>query len=90
MSERIEALAAKVDAQLGARVRRVYSCAGELAYDTDPEPLLEVCTALRDQGELKFEMLMDLAGVDYLHHGRDEWQTQSSTHSGFSRARKAL
>jgi NADH-quinone oxidoreductase subunit C len=89
VSERIEALAAKVDARLGARVRRAPSCADELAYDTDPQVLLEVCTALRDREELRFEMLMDLAGVDYLHYGRDEWQTESATRSGFSRGRKA-
>jgi NADH-quinone oxidoreductase subunit C len=89
VSERIEALAGKVDAQLGARVRRVPARAGELAYDTEPDVLLEVCGALRDRAELKFEMLMDLAGVDYLHYGRDEWQTQDATHSGFSRGRKA-
>ena len=34
-------------------------------------------------------MLMDVAGVDYLHYGRDEWQTQSATRSGFSRGRVA-
>jgi NADH-quinone oxidoreductase subunit C len=34
-------------------------------------------------------MLMDVAGVDYLHHGRDEWQTVTATHSGFSRGRVA-
>jgi NADH-quinone oxidoreductase subunit C len=89
VSERIEALAAKVDAQLGAHVRRVRACEGELAYETDPPALLEVCRALRDREELRFEMLMDLAGVDYLHHGRDEWQTESATRSGFSRGRKA-
>jgi NADH-quinone oxidoreductase subunit C len=89
VSERIEALAAKVDAQLGARVRRVRACEGELAYEADPPALLEVCRTLRDSEELRFEMLMDLAGVDYLHYGRDEWQTESATRSGFSRGRKA-
>jgi NADH-quinone oxidoreductase subunit C len=44
---------------------------------------------LRDAPELKFEMLMDVAGVDYLHHGRDEWQTVTATRSGFSRGRVA-
>ena len=34
-------------------------------------------------------MLMDLAGVDYLHYGRDDWETESATRSGFSRARGA-
>jgi NADH-quinone oxidoreductase subunit C len=34
-------------------------------------------------------MLMDVSGVDYLHHGRDEWQTQTATSTGFSRGRVA-
>jgi NADH-quinone oxidoreductase subunit C len=87
MSERIEALAQNVDAQLQARVRRLPSLARELAYECDAALLLEVCRTLRDAPQLKFEMLMDLAGVDYLHFGRDDWQTSSATHSGFSRAR---
>jgi NADH-quinone oxidoreductase subunit C len=89
MSERIAALAQKVDAHLQAHVRRLPSLAHELAYECDPGALLEVCRTLRDAPELKFEMLMDLAGVDYLHYGRDDWETLSATRSGFSRARVA-
>ena len=89
MSERIEALAGKVEAQLGGRVRRAAALSAELAYETDAQALLEVCRTLRDGEGLKFEMLMDLAGVDYLHYGRDDWQTQGATRSGFSRARFA-
>jgi NADH-quinone oxidoreductase subunit C len=89
VSELIEALARKVDAQLGERARRVSARAQELAYETDAAALLEVCRALRDAPELRFEMLMDLCGVDYLHYGRDDWQTQSATRSGFSRGRVA-
>lgn len=89
MSELIEALALKVEACLGERVRRRPALAHELAYDTDADSLLEVCRTLRDRAELGFEMLMDLAGVDYLHHGRDEWQTTAATRSGFSRGRLA-
>jgi NADH-quinone oxidoreductase subunit C len=88
VSELIEALARNVEAQLGASVRRVAARAQELAYETDTAALLSVCRTLRDRAELKFEMLMDLAGVDYLHYGCDEWQTQSATHSGFSRGRR--
>jgi len=89
LSERTEALAGKVDAQLEGRVRRVAARAPELAYLTDAPALLEVCRTLRDAPELRFEMLMDLAAVDYLDYGRDEWQTSSATRSGFSRARVA-
>jgi NADH-quinone oxidoreductase subunit C len=89
VSERIEALAQKIDAQLPGQVRRVAALAHELAYETDAAALLQVCHTLRDAPELKFEMLADLAGVDYLHYGRDDWQTESATRSGFSRARVA-
>jgi NADH-quinone oxidoreductase subunit C len=86
---KIEALALQVDAHLSGNLRRVAAPAGELAYEVEPAALLSACRALRDTPELKFEMLVDLAGVDYLHYGRDEWQTQSATHSGFSRGRVA-
>jgi NADH-quinone oxidoreductase subunit C len=89
VSDGIEALALQVDAHLSSSVRRVASPAGELAYEVEPAALLPVCRALRDTPELKFEMLVDLAGVDYLHYGRDEWQTVTATHSGFSRGRVA-
>ncbi|HYX73553.1 MAG TPA: NADH-quinone oxidoreductase subunit C, partial [Steroidobacteraceae bacterium] len=89
MSERIEALAGKVDAQLKGSVRRLPSLARELAYEVEPAALLGVCRTLRDREELKFEMLMDLAGVDYLDYRADDWQTFSATRSGFSRARVA-
>jgi len=87
VSERTEALAGKVDAQLKGSVRALPSLAHELAYEVEAGSLLTVCRTLRDADELRFEMLMDLAGVDYLDHGRDEWQTFSATRSGFSRGR---
>jgi NADH-quinone oxidoreductase subunit C len=90
LSELIEALALKVDAALHDSVRRVPSLAAELAYETDPGQLLAVCRTLRDGPDLRFEMLMDLAGVDYLHYGYDDWETSEATRSGFSRARVVL
>ena len=89
MTELIEALALQVDAHLSGKVKRVPSLSYELAYEVEPADLLAVCRTLRDAPELKFEMLMDVAGVDYLHFGRDEWQTISATRSGFSRGRVA-
>ncbi len=86
-SKNIEALALQVDAHLKEGVRRVPALPDELAYEAEPAALLSVFRTLRDAPELKFEMLMDLAGVDYLHYGRDDWQTTTATHSGFSRAR---
>jgi NADH-quinone oxidoreductase subunit C len=90
--ERVDALALKVEAELKDTVRRLPcapSACDEVAYEVDAANLLTVCRTLRDAPALKFEMLMDVAGVDYLHYGRDEWQTQSATRSGFSRGRVA-
>src|SRR3982074_682812 len=69
LSERTEALALKVDAQLAGSVRRRPGLAHERAYEADAGPLLAVCRTLRDAPDLSFEMLMDLAGVDYLDYG---------------------
>jgi len=82
-------LSRRIEAQLGQAVQRLPSLPGELSYEVRPEALLAACRTLRDAPDLGFEMLMDLAGVDYLHYGRDEWQTASATHSGFSRGRVA-
>jgi NADH-quinone oxidoreductase subunit C len=58
---------------------------GELTYEVPADRLLEVATVLRDHAALKFEMCMDVCGVDYLEHGRAEWKTDGATSSGFSR-----
>jgi NADH-quinone oxidoreductase subunit C len=89
VSELTEALAGKVDALLQGRVRRASALSHELCYEADAATLLQVCRTLRDHQELKFEMLMDLAGVDYLSYGRDDWETEDATRTGFSRARFA-
>jgi NADH-quinone oxidoreductase subunit C len=88
-SEWVEALAGKVDALLNTSVRRVAALARELSFETDAASLLSVCRTLRDAPDLRFQMLMDLAGVDYLHYGYDDWETESATRSGFSRASRA-
>ena len=81
---KITALAAKIEARL-PDLQRVPSLPDELCYEVQPEQLKEACLALRDTAELKFEMLIDLAGIDYLEYGDTEWKTYSATATGFSR-----
>src|SRR5690554_4854554 len=87
LSPRLAALADAIDARFAGRVERLPAAlnAGQLAYEVDAAALLDVCRTLRDDAAFRFEMLMDLAGVDYLVYGRDEWQTESATGTGFSR-----
>jgi NADH-quinone oxidoreductase subunit C len=82
---RLETLAQAIAAALPGKLLRVANSAGELTYEVPAEQLLNVATVLRDAAELKFQMCMDVCGVDYLSHGCDEWTTQSATSSGFSR-----
>jgi NADH-quinone oxidoreductase subunit C len=87
LAAQVEALAAKVEAHLSGRVKRAPSLRDELAYEVKAADLVAVSTMLRDAPDLKFEQLLDVAGLDYLVFGRDEWQTLTATRSGFSRGR---
>ena len=82
---RIAALAAAIEARLPGVLERAPSLADELCYEVQPDKLKEVCLALRDSPELKFEVLVDVAGIDYLDYATTEWKTNSATTSGFSR-----
>jgi NADH-quinone oxidoreductase subunit C len=84
-AEKIAALAAAIEGRLPQLLQRVSSLPDELCYEVQPDKLKEVCLALRDTSELKFEILVDLAGLDYLDYGTTEWKTNSATASGFSR-----
>ena len=85
LNSKYVALAEAIEAELGARVTRLHTTAGELGYAVAPTDLLACCQSLRDTDALGFEMLMDLTGVDYLSYGRAEWDTSSATSTGFSR-----
>ena len=85
MSERYETLAARIDERFGEKMKRVPSSCGELTYEVDKDDLVSVATALRNEGDFGFEMLMDVCGVDYLKYGSDEWTTSEATGTGFSR-----
>jgi NADH-quinone oxidoreductase subunit C len=82
---RLETLRAAIAREFPDRLGLVAGNSGELTYEVSSDHWLEVAVALRDHAELKFEMCMDVCGVDYLEHGRAEWKTESATSSGFSR-----
>ena len=85
MASRSETLASTVTARFGERLRALPALAGEVAFEVAASELLAVCHQLHDDPEFGFEQLIDLAGVDFLDYGRDEWRTLSSTGTGFSR-----
>ena len=76
-------LADSLRAALGARLLSATVEYDEATLEIDPGQLLEVAVELRDEHE--FQQLVDLCGVDYSQYGRDEWQTEEASRSGFSR-----
>jgi NADH-quinone oxidoreductase subunit C len=37
-----------------------------------------------------FNQLIDIIGIDYLHYGKNEWETNNTTNIGFSRGKKII
>jgi NADH-quinone oxidoreductase subunit C len=81
----MELLSNAIAQAIPAGLTAVPSSTGELTYEVAPAQLKEIAKTLRDASALRFEMCMDVCGVDYLEHGRAEWKTQDATASGFSR-----
>jgi NADH-quinone oxidoreductase subunit C len=81
---RVAQLAAAVAEALPA-LRPVANHVGELTYEVAAGDLMQAASVLRDSPLLKFDMCMDVCGVDYLEHGRAEWKTKDATSTGFSR-----
>ena len=57
---------ALLESQFGAAITARNAEALDPFVAVDPAKLVEVCTFLRDDPRLRFEMLNDLTGVDYL------------------------
>jgi len=90
MSDRYETLAARIDERFGEQMKRVASTCGELTFELAKGDLIEIATALRNEADFGFEMLMDVCGVDYLHFGVDEWNTSDVSGTGYSRGVEML
>jgi NADH-quinone oxidoreductase subunit C len=90
MSQTLEHTAEALSARFAGKLLSVRSHCGELTFEVEASSLLEVCLALRDEPDWRFEQLIDVSGVDYLTFGQSDWTTDSATSSGFSRGRTQL
>jgi NADH-quinone oxidoreductase subunit C len=90
MRQTLEHTAEALSARFAGKLLGVRSHCGELTFEVEPSSLLEVCLALRDEQDWRFEQLIDVTGVDYLTFGQSDWTTDSATSSGFSRGRTQL
>jgi len=82
-------LAEQLLERFGDSLQAVIDAVGEVTIEVAGEHLLEVAAALRDEPRFAFEILIDLCGIDYANYGRDEWATEETSSSGFSRGVEA-
>lgn len=81
----VHTLCTKINERFTTLIQRAIVACSELTIDVLPEHLRECCFALRDEPDFDFKMLIDVCGVDYLHYGLSEWETESATRTGFER-----
>lgn len=65
----LELVLARLPGQfINAEINRV----GEVTLELAPEQLIEVTSQLRDQPELAFDQLIDIAGIDYSEYANEQ------------------
>ncbi len=79
-------LAEQLPIALDALLENLHVANDEITIEVNARDILKTAEILRTHPECRFEMLMDLCGVDYLHYGVSEWETTSATTKGFDRA----
>jgi NADH-quinone oxidoreductase subunit C len=85
VSDSSRQLAEQLHQRFADKLPAVIDAVCEVTVEVACEHLVEVATALRDDPAFGFEMLIDLCGVDYADYARDEWATEETSSSGFSR-----
>ncbi len=71
-------LSSAVESLLGDRLLDAVQSTGELTIVVNVEQIVDICAALRDDEQTRFEQLIDLCGVDYSIYGQEDpskaWQ----------------
>lgn len=75
----------KLQQRFGDVLQHVFIPDGTVTVELSAEHLLTAAYELRDADDFRFELLLDICGVDYLYYGQDTWRTTETTTSGFSR-----
>lgn len=86
MLNEIEQLADKLKDVLGDKIDELNVDHGQICIDVAACDLIDVATTLRDDSSFQFQQLVDLCGIDYSQYDNNEWATEKSSATGFSRA----
>jgi NADH-quinone oxidoreductase subunit C len=85
MADETSTLAERLRARFDGKLQKLHVERDETTIEVAPDSLIEVCRTLRDDPEFRFELLIDVCGVDYLGFGDVEWDTSDVSAEGFSR-----
>ena len=86
----ISAFAKQIDTDFVTLIDGTCVACGELTLDVSAKNIRQTCFKLRDEPNYHFDMLLDICGVDYLHYGVTEWETDQATRYGFDRGVRRL
>lgn len=90
MSESLDNLVETLQSCFGDKLLDCKIDVGEVTIEVAAADWQESCRTLRDHAELKFDIAIDLCGVDYSTYGQDEWQGEAASEAGFSRGVESL
>ncbi|MGH1536783.1 MAG: NADH-quinone oxidoreductase subunit C [Gammaproteobacteria bacterium] len=85
MQDQLNKLSSELQDVLASSILSIDINFDELTVLVHQDELLSVLSQLSAVETFKFDQLIDLAGVDYLEFGTDEWNTETASSSGFSR-----
>jgi len=80
-----ETLVTQLKDRFADKLLTLILAADEITIEVPSKHLREICYALRDEEKFRFEILVDVCGVDYLDYGYSEWVTKEATFTGFER-----
>lgn len=78
-------LAKSLETQLGELVAQIDLTNNEITLTCELKHIINLLSGLRNLPIFAFDQLIDLCAVDYLRYGISDWETESTTVSGFSR-----
>lgn len=83
---KLDDLAALLSSELADSLLSISAAHDEITVECNVAVLKAVLYQLRDNHVFAFDQLVDLCVVDYLYYGEYDWETESATDKGFSRA----
>jgi NADH-quinone oxidoreductase subunit C len=85
MPEQTFTLSERLKTRFGDKALALVEAFGETTLEVPAADWRDVVRALRDEPDFRFELLIDVCGVDYLSYGDAEWDTTGVSAEGFSR-----